>query len=141
MCFSKNDIFHITRELEKRGHEVAVIYGSLPPGYFFRVIVVCKKKCLFQLGTKLLQAQRFNDPNDSCKIMVATDAIGMGLNLYVRTVLIFKIKSLDVCFLNRSIKRVVFYSLVKPQLNEQGEKEKDTVTTSQALQISGRAGR
>jgi hypothetical protein len=37
----------------------------------------------FQIGTKLLQAQRFNDPNDSCKIMVATDAIGMGLNLYV----------------------------------------------------------
>jgi hypothetical protein len=30
---------------------------------------------------------------------------------------------------------------VKPQLNEQGEKEKDTVTTSQALQIGGRAGR
>ncbi len=104
------------------------------------MIVVCKKKFLFQLGTKLLQAQRFNDPNDSCKIMVATDAIGMGLNLYVRTVLIFKIKSLDV-FLNRSIKRVIFYSLVKPQLNEQGEKEKDTVTTSQALQIAGRAGR
>ncbi|CAF0843822.1 unnamed protein product [Adineta steineri] len=103
VCFSKNDIFHITRELERRGHEVAVIYGSLPP------------------GTKLLQAQRFNDPTDSCKIMVATDAIGMGLNL--------------------SIKRIIFYSLVKPQLNEQGEKEKDAVTTSQALQIAGRAGR
>lgn len=41
----------------------------------------------------------------------------------------------------RSIKRIIFYSLVKPQLNEQGEKEKDTVTTSQALQIAGRAGR
>jgi hypothetical protein len=26
-------------------------------------------------------------------------------------------------------------------LNEQGEKEKDAVTTSQALQIAGRAGR
>ncbi|CAF4618939.1 unnamed protein product, partial [Rotaria magnacalcarata] len=103
VCFNKNDIFHVTRELEKRGREVAVIYGSLPP------------------GTKLLQAQRFNDPNDLCKIMVATDAIGMGLNL--------------------SIKRVIFYSLSKPQLNEQGEKEKNYVTTSQALQIAGRAGR
>ncbi|CAF3563328.1 unnamed protein product [Rotaria socialis] len=103
VCFNKNDIFHVTRELERRGHEVAVIYGSLPP------------------STKLLQAQRFNDPNDLCKIMVATDAIGMGLNL--------------------SIKRVIFYSLSKPQLNEQGEKEKNYVTTSQALQIAGRAGR
>ena len=45
---------------------------------------------------------------------------------------------LDIC---RSINRIIFYSLMKPQLNEQGEKEKDTVTTSQALQIAGRAGR
>lgn len=49
-----------------RGHEVAVIYGSLPP------------------NTKLAQASKFNDPNHPCKIMVATDAIGMGLNLYVK---------------------------------------------------------
>ncbi|UJR34054.1 hypothetical protein I4U23_021465 [Adineta vaga] len=103
VCFNKNDIFHVTRELEKRGHDVAVIYGSLPP------------------GTKLLQAQRFNDPNDECKILVATDAIGMGLNL--------------------SIKRVIFYSLAKSQMNEEGNKERSNVTTSQALQIAGRAGR
>ena len=36
---------------------------------------------LFVLGTKLAQAKRFNDPNHPCKILVATDAIGMGLNL------------------------------------------------------------
>lgn len=46
-----------------RGHEVAVIYGSLPP------------------GTKLAQANKFNDPESSCKVMVATDAIGLGINL------------------------------------------------------------
>lgn len=46
-----------------RGKEVAVIYGGLPP------------------GTKLAQAAKFNDPENSCKVMVATDAIGMGLNL------------------------------------------------------------
>eukprot|EP00106_Octopus_bimaculoides_P014460 XP_014781902.1 PREDICTED: ATP-dependent RNA helicase SUPV3L1, mitochondrial-like [Octopus bimaculoides] len=62
VCFSKKDIFYISQELEKRGNEVAVIYGGLPP------------------GTKLAQAQKFNDPTTSCKIMVATDAIGMGLN-------------------------------------------------------------
>lgn len=33
------------------------------------------------LGTKLTQAKKFNDPDDPCKILVATDAIGMGLNL------------------------------------------------------------
>ncbi|XP_074642459.1 ATP-dependent RNA helicase SUPV3L1, mitochondrial-like isoform X2 [Tubulanus polymorphus] len=103
VCFSKNDIYHISRQLEKRGHQCAVIYGGLPP------------------GTKLAQAQKFNDPNDPCKIMVATDAIGMGLNL--------------------SIKRVIFYSLIKPKINEKGDKEMDLISTSQALQIGGRAGR
>ncbi|MEQ2199883.1 hypothetical protein XENOCAPTIV_015574, partial [Xenoophorus captivus] len=70
--------------------------------------------------TKLSQAKKFNDPGDSCKILVATDAIGMGLNL---------------------IKRIIFNSLVKPNVNEKGEKQMETISTSQALQIAGRAGR
>ena len=32
-------------------------------------------------GTKLAQTKKFNDPNNECNVMVATDAIGMGLNL------------------------------------------------------------
>lgn len=63
VCFNRNDIYKISRELEGKNVEVAVIYGSLPP------------------NTKLKQASKFNDPNDNCKIMVATDAIGMGMNL------------------------------------------------------------
>ncbi|XP_055379212.1 ATP-dependent RNA helicase SUV3 homolog, mitochondrial [Condylostylus longicornis] len=103
VCFSKNDIYYVSREIEARGKEVAVIYGGLPP------------------GTKLAQAAKFNDPDNSCKVMVATDAIGMGLNL--------------------SIRRIIFYSLMKPSTNEKGEKEIDTISVSQALQIAGRAGR
>lgn len=63
VCFSKNDIYSVSRGIEATGKEVAVIYGGLPP------------------GTKLAQAEKFNDPENSCKILVATDAIGMGLNL------------------------------------------------------------
>ncbi|KAM9366958.1 ATP-dependent RNA helicase SUPV3L1, mitochondrial [Symphorus nematophorus] len=103
VCFSKNDIYTISRQIEARGQECAVIYGSLPP------------------GTKLSQAKKFNDPDDPCKILVATDAIGMGLNL--------------------SIKRIIFNSLIKPNINEKGEKQMETISTSQALQIAGRAGR
>uniref|UniRef100_A0A6M2DHU9 ATP-dependent RNA helicase SUV3 homolog, mitochondrial n=1 Tax=Xenopsylla cheopis TaxID=163159 RepID=A0A6M2DHU9_XENCH len=103
VCFSKNDIYSVSRGIEARGREVAVIYGGLPP------------------GTKLAQAAKFNDIKNSCKIMVATDAIGMGLNL--------------------SIRRIIFYSLIKPSVNEKGEKEMDTISVSQALQIAGRAGR
>lgn len=43
--------------------------------------------------------------------------------------------------LSRSIKRIIFNSLVKPNINEKGEKQMETISTSQALQISGRAGR
>ncbi|CAN9506974.1 unnamed protein product [Ophioblennius macclurei] len=103
VCFSKNDIYSLSRQIEARGQECAVIYGSLPP------------------GTKLSQAKKFNDPDDPCKILVATDAIGMGLNL--------------------SIKRIIFNSLIKPNVNEKGEKQMETISTSQALQIAGRAGR
>ena len=103
VCFNKQDIFWATRQLEAMGKECAVIYGSLPP------------------GTKLAQAQKFNDPEHPCKVLVATDAIGMGLNL--------------------NIGRIIFNSLIKPTTNEKGEKEMDTITTSQALQIAGRAGR
>lgn len=44
-------------------------------------------------------------------------------------------------YIFRSIRRVIFYSLIKPTLNEKGEKEMDTISVSQALQIAGRAGR
>ncbi|CAG5009895.1 unnamed protein product [Parnassius apollo] len=103
VCFNKNDIYSVSRAIEQRGHEVAVIYGSLPP------------------GTKLAQANKFNDPESSCKVMVATDAIGLGINL--------------------SIRRIIFYSLIKPIVNEDGDKEMDVISISQALQIAGRAGR
>lgn len=43
------------------------------------------------------------------------------------------------CF--RCIRRIIFNSIVKPTVNEKGEKEIDSITTSQALQIAGRAGR
>ncbi|KAK0158519.1 hypothetical protein PV328_009513 [Microctonus aethiopoides] len=103
VCFSKNDIYTVSRELERLGVEVAVIYGGLPP------------------NTKLTQAGKFNDPNHSCKVMVSTDAIGMGLNLHIR--------------------RIIFYSMIKPSVNEKGEKEMDVIPVSSALQIAGRAGR
>ncbi|KAF2361403.1 Helicase C-terminal [Trinorchestia longiramus] len=103
VCFNKRDIHYVSRNIEKLGYQVAVIYGGLPP------------------GTKLAQAQKFNDPDDPCKILVATDAIGMGLNL--------------------SIRRIIFHTLIKPNINDKGEREMETLSVSTALQIAGRAGR
>ncbi len=59
VCFNRQDIFSTAKELTKLGHQVAVIYGAMPP------------------AVKIAQSKRFNDPNDPCKILVATDAIGM----------------------------------------------------------------
>jgi ATP-dependent RNA helicase SUPV3L1/SUV3 len=55
------------------------------------------------------------------QVLVATDAIGMGLNLNIR--------------------RIIFNSVMKIQLTENGDKEMDVISVSQALQIAGRAGR
>uniref|UniRef100_A0AC34GR88 RNA helicase n=1 Tax=Panagrolaimus sp. ES5 TaxID=591445 RepID=A0AC34GR88_9BILA len=96
VCFSRKSIFGITKLLENFGISCAVIYGDLPP------------------GAKLSQAAKFNDPNDPVNVIVATDAIGMGLNL--------------------NIKRVIFNSLIKPPNGE-------LIPTYAALQIAGRAGR
>ena len=74
VCFNKKTLFSVTSTLEKKGHEVAVIYGSMPP------------------GVKSAQAARFNDPADNCKILVATDAIGMGLNLNIRRIIFCTLK-------------------------------------------------
>ena len=72
VCFNKHDIYSVSRALEARGIEVAVIYGSLPP------------------NAKLAMAKKFNDPEDSCKVLVATDAVGMGLNLNIRRMIFYR---------------------------------------------------
>jgi len=41
----------------------------------------------------------------------------------------------------RNIKRIIFYSLIKPAINEKGEKEMNVIQPATALQIAGRAGR
>jgi ATP-dependent RNA helicase SUPV3L1/SUV3 len=76
VAFTRPDIFAIKREIEKTtSYKCCVIYGTLPP------------------LIRAEQARLFNDPNSEYKILVASDAIGMGLNL--------------------SIKRVIFNSLFK----------------------------
>ena len=39
VCFSKQDIYAVSRGLERLGKDCAVIYGSLPPGTKFAQLV------------------------------------------------------------------------------------------------------
>ncbi|KAL8798511.1 MAG: hypothetical protein Q9182_006599 [Xanthomendoza sp. 2 TL-2023] len=88
----KNDIESTTRK------RVAVIYGSLPP------------------EIRAQQAALFNNPDNDYDILVASDAIGMGLNL--------------------SIKRIIFSDTRK-----WNGRFAATIEPSQIKQIAGRAGR
>ena len=62
--FSRKSIFAMKKEIEKvTGLRCAVIYGGLPP------------------ETRSMQARHFNDPESGYDVLVASDAVGMGLNL------------------------------------------------------------
>lgn len=99
VAFSRREIFEVKMAIEKHtNHRCCVIYGALPP------------------ETRRQQANLFNDQDNEFDVLVASDAVGMGLNLNIR--------------------RVVFYSLSKYN----GDKI-IPVPGSQVKQIAGRAGR
>ncbi|ONK75442.1 uncharacterized protein A4U43_C03F16880 [Asparagus officinalis] len=99
VAFSRREIFEVKLAIERfTKHKCCVIYGALPP------------------ETRRQQASLFNDQDNEYDVLVASDAVGMGLNLNIR--------------------RVVFYSLAKYN----GDKMMP-VPASQVKQISGRAGR
>lgn len=66
VAFSRVGLHALRREIEKKtGRRAAVVYGSLPP------------------ETRTQQAKLFNEPGNNYDFLVASDAIGMGLNLWV----------------------------------------------------------
>lgn len=71
VCFSVSRLFSIAKRLMKLGLQPTVIYGALPP------------------WTKLNQAKTFNEMGRPLNVMVATDAVGMGLNLNIRRFVLF----------------------------------------------------
>jgi Helicase conserved C-terminal domain len=78
VAFSRNDIFAIKREIESTTeHKCCIVYGSLPP------------------ATRSAQARRFNDPDSGYDILVASDAIGMGLNLNIKRVILNSVYKYD----------------------------------------------
>jgi ATP-dependent RNA helicase SUPV3L1/SUV3 len=99
VSFSVVGIHALRKQIEKTtGRKVATVYGSLPP------------------ETRAQQARLFNDPDNDYDYLVASDAVGMGLNL--------------------AIKRIVFESSTKfnGTINQ-------TLAIADIKQIGGRAGR
>jgi ATP-dependent RNA helicase SUPV3L1/SUV3 len=99
ILFSRLGIHTMKKEIERTtGKRCAVVYGSLPP------------------ETRAQQANLFNNPNNDYDFLVASDAVGMGLNL--------------------SIKRIIFETTSKT--DDIGFR---TLQVSEIKQIAGRAGR
>jgi ATP-dependent RNA helicase SUPV3L1/SUV3 len=99
ILFSRVAIHAMKKEVERAtGKRCAVVYGSLPP------------------ETRAQQAALFNDPDNEYDYLVASDAVGMGLNLAIR--------------------RVIFEALSKFD-----GKSHRNIPISEIKQIAGRAGR
>ncbi|EPE02556.1 atp-dependent rna helicase suv3 [Ophiostoma piceae UAMH 11346] len=97
--FSRIGLHSLKQDIEKAtGSRCAIVYGSLPP------------------ETRAQQAALFNDPDNDYDFLVASDAIGMGLNL--------------------EIKRVIFEAATKHD-----GKSFRNLTVPEIKQIGGRAGR
>jgi ATP-dependent RNA helicase SUPV3L1/SUV3 len=99
VSFSVVGIHAMKKEIEKfTGRRVAIVYGSLPP------------------ETRTAQAELFNNPDNDYDFLVASDAIGMGLNL--------------------AVKRIIFESVYK-----HNGRMREVLSIPQIKQIAGRAGR
>lgn len=70
IAFSKKDVLAMKARFEKCGNKVSVIYGALPP------------------QVRRLETERF--VNGETDVVIATDAIGMGLNLPIENIFFHK---------------------------------------------------
>lgn len=98
VAFTRANLYNLKQEVEAlTGLRACIVYGSLPP------------------ETRRVQARLFNDASSPFDVLVASDAVGLGLNLNIR--------------------RVVFTTMVK--------KSPHKLVLPRALirQIAGRAGR
>lgn len=69
ILFSRIQIHAMKKHIEEAtGKRCAVVYGSLPP------------------ETRAQQANLFNDPDNDYDYLVASDAVGMGLNLSIKRI-------------------------------------------------------
>lgn len=75
VCFSRRRVLETASRLQNDGLTVSMIYGSMPP------------------ETRQKEMQRFID--GETKVIVATDAIGMGLNLPIRRIVFLETEKFD----------------------------------------------
>lgn len=75
IAFSKRDIENLKCKFEKKGNKVSVVYGALPP------------------EVRRSESERFK--TGETDVVIATDAIGMGLNLPIENLFFYDIMKFD----------------------------------------------
>ncbi|KAI1265577.1 P-loop containing nucleoside triphosphate hydrolase protein [Xylariaceae sp. FL1019] len=114
VSFSRLGIHSLKRQVEqKTGKRCAVVYGSLPP------------------ETRARQAALFNDPDNDYDYLVASDAIGMGLNLEVRRIIFEATHKRD---------STSYRPLTIPEMKQIGGRAGRYKTARQAMQSDSSAG-
>ncbi|KAL6756530.1 P-loop containing nucleoside triphosphate hydrolase protein, partial [Haematococcus lacustris] len=99
VAFSRKAVHGLQQEVVRRSsHAACLVYGALPP------------------EARRQQAALFNTPGSRYGVLVASDAIGMGLNLKIRRVIFASMRKFDGKYLR-------------------------PLTPSEVRQIAGRAGR
>ena len=96
VLFSKKRVLQTAQSYSERGQRTSIIYGDLPP------------------EVRKMQYEQFI--NKETKVLVTTDAIGMGVNLPIRRIIFMSIKKFD------------------------GEEVRE-LTSQEVKQVGGRAGR
>ncbi|MCE5220691.1 MAG: RNA helicase [Clostridium sp.] len=96
VVFSKKRVLEIAQDYSSKGIKASIIYGDLPP------------------EVRKMQYEQF--VNKETKILVTTDAIGMGVNLPIRRIIFMSIRKFD------------------------GEEVRE-LTSQEIKQVGGRAGR
>ena len=78
IAFSRREIYRLREAIqEATGHKCCVVYGALPP------------------ETRSTQARLFNDPDSGFDVLIASDAIGMGLNLNIKRIVFSTLQKFD----------------------------------------------
>jgi len=77
--FGRRTLYDIKSEIQKISNQkkISVVYGNLPP------------------GARKEQARLFSDPSSGYNVLVATDAIGMGLNLSINRIIFTTVEKFD----------------------------------------------
>lgn len=110
VCFTRIGLHSLKTAIEREtGRRCAIVYGSLPP------------------ETRAQQAALFNDPDSDYDFLVASDAIGMGLNLEIKRVIFESVTKWD---------GAVFRNLSIPEIKQIGGRAGRYRTASRAINES-----